>query len=50
MKAEIFNPEVELNNYKSENREDYNFEIRQKRPSKSYLTNFAQKILDIAKK
>lgn len=50
MTTEPFNPETEFKKFHESNRESYNFERRQKRPSKYLLESFAGKILDVANK
>ena len=50
MISETFNPETEFKKFHEGNRESYNFERRQKRPSKYLLESFAGKILDVANK
>ncbi|OYU78852.1 MAG: hypothetical protein CFE23_16680 [Flavobacterium sp. BFFFF1] len=50
MSEDIFNPETEFKKFHSDKREDYNFEIRQKRPSEYFLKRFAEKISSVVDK
>jgi len=46
----IFNPKSEFQEFHLNNRDDYMFEIKQKRPSEFFLDNFAKVILKCAEK